>query len=90
MREQEEEQIESTGRFKVVRRLGEGGMGVVFEVFDQERRAHLALKTLRSLSPDAVLRFKSEFRHLPGTRGRGAASTSPGYRPALRARRSRW
>ncbi len=53
-----------TERFKVLRRLGKGGMGVVYEVFDAERDQHVALKTLKRLSANAVLRFKNEFRAL--------------------------
>jgi eukaryotic-like serine/threonine-protein kinase len=37
-------------------------MGVVYEAFDEERRAAVALKTIRSPSPDALARFKREFR----------------------------
>jgi len=44
-------------------------MGVVFEAFDRERNARVALKTLKSLSSrragaEALLRFKREFRAL--------------------------
>ncbi len=53
-----------TERFEVVRRLGAGGMGVVYEVRDRERNTTVALKTLRTLKPDALLRFKHEFRAL--------------------------
>jgi serine/threonine protein kinase len=51
-----------TSRFEVIRCLGAGGMGVVYEAFDRERNARVALKTLRSLSADGLLRFKKEFR----------------------------
>jgi serine/threonine protein kinase/tetratricopeptide (TPR) repeat protein len=57
-------QIEGNGRFEVRSPLGTGGMGEVFEVFDRERGMRLALKVLRSLRADALLRFKEEFRAL--------------------------
>lgn len=37
-------------------------MGVVYEALDRERNARVALKTLRSLNGEALLRFKNEFR----------------------------
>jgi serine/threonine protein kinase len=51
-------------RFRIVRRLGEGGMGVVYEAFDEERGARIALKTVRDLGPESLARFKHEFRAL--------------------------
>ncbi len=53
-----------TSRFQVVRLLGKGGVGVVYQALDREQNAHVALKTMRVVSPEALLRFKQEFRAL--------------------------
>jgi eukaryotic-like serine/threonine-protein kinase len=53
-----------TERFTVLRRLGAGGMGVVYEVHDEVRDDVVALKTLRRGQPADVLRLKREFRTL--------------------------
>ncbi len=37
-------------------------MGVVYEAYDRERNTKVALKTLHSLTGEALLRFKNEFR----------------------------
>jgi hypothetical protein len=51
-----------TGRFEVRSRLGQGAVGVVYEAFDRESLARVALKTLRHVSPETILLLKSEFR----------------------------
>jgi serine/threonine protein kinase/tetratricopeptide (TPR) repeat protein len=66
-------------RFEIVRPLGEGGMGMVFEAFDRERNARVALKTLKRLvtrrqGAQALLRFKREFRALQDLHHRNLVS----------------
>jgi serine/threonine protein kinase len=51
-------------RFEVIRRLGEGGMGIVYEAHDHARDTRVALKRLRAFSSTGLARFKREFRAL--------------------------
>ncbi|MDB4965511.1 MAG: Serine/threonine-protein kinase PknA [Myxococcales bacterium] len=51
-------------RFQVLARIGAGGMGVVYDVYDREQKTRRALKALRTLGGDALMRFKNEFRAL--------------------------
>ncbi|MFM2415675.1 MAG: Serine/threonine-protein kinase PknB [Pseudomonadota bacterium] len=53
-------------RFEVRRRIGVGGMGVVYEVYDRRVDALLALKTTGALDYPERARFLREFRALQG------------------------
>lgn len=58
------EWFQGTARFPIVRQLGAGGMGVVYEADDLERGVPVALKTLLRVDARGLLRFKQEFRAL--------------------------
>jgi hypothetical protein len=51
-------------RFEIIRCLGQGAMGLVYEVYDTQRKEHVALKTMLHADADALVRFKREFRSL--------------------------
>jgi serine/threonine protein kinase len=55
-------------RFRILRELGAGASGVVYEAFDRESGMRVALKQLKSADADALYRFKREFRALQGVR----------------------
>jgi hypothetical protein len=50
------------GRFQLVRRLGAGAFGTVYEAEDIDYKQRIAVKQLNVLDGDALYRFKQEFR----------------------------
>ncbi|HEY6557309.1 MAG TPA: protein kinase [Polyangiaceae bacterium] len=52
------------GRFTIRRRIGEGGMGIVYEAFDATAGRAVALKVVARADPASLFRFKNEFRAL--------------------------
>lgn len=52
------------GRFEVLRRIGQGAMGVVYEAIDRRTAERVAVKMLRYQAPAELLRLKNEFRSL--------------------------
>lgn len=63
--------IEKLGRYDIVRVLGKGAMGVVYESRDPNLDRQVAIKTIRvqSLSPEAAAEYEGRFR----TEARSAA-----------------
>jgi serine/threonine protein kinase len=54
-----------SGRYRVERKLGEGGMGIVYEVVHLNTGQRMALKTLREIdtsNPELLARFANESR----------------------------
>jgi serine/threonine protein kinase len=50
------------GRFELVRTIGSGGMGIVYEAFDPVRRERVALKMLKAQGASDSYWLKQEFR----------------------------
>src|SRR5512134_372931 len=56
--------LSSSGRYQVLRRIGAGGMGVVYEAEDRERGQRVALKTISNPDVEKIYQLKREFRAL--------------------------
>jgi len=79
------------GRYRIIRLLGEGGMGAVYEAEQDQPRRSIALKVIRSVwaSPQMLRRFEQESQmlgrlHHPGIAQiyeAGTAETSFGSEP---------
>src|ERR1041384_6096743 len=59
-----QEVASSIDRYQVVRRIGAGGMGVVYEADDVERGQKVALKTISNPDVEKIYQLKREFRVL--------------------------
>jgi len=60
------EGVVHTKRFEVVRRLGAGATGIVYEAHNRRSGERVALKALSRLDATSLYRFKREFRALLG------------------------
>jgi hypothetical protein len=58
------DEFTGTRRYTPTRVLGAGSWGRVYQAYDNERNAFVAVKVLSKFSPEALLRFKREFRAL--------------------------
>lgn len=56
--------FQGNARYTVRRRVGAGGMGIVYAVDDRTRGQTVALKTLRHLDGSTIYQLKREFRSL--------------------------
>ncbi len=64
MKDRLDDSYQHTGRFFLLRVIGEGGMGIVYEAYDRHRRQRVALKLLPTITRSSLQLFKREFRIL--------------------------
>ena len=82
--------LPETPRFEIRRRLGAGGMGVVYEAFDRDRNDIVALKTILELDASTLYRFKNEFRALAKRRSSEPGQTLRAFFGGATTGSSRW
>ncbi|HLK35936.1 MAG TPA: serine/threonine-protein kinase [Polyangiaceae bacterium] len=58
----------SASRFELIRPLGAGTLGVVYEALDHDRGTRVAVKTLRNQTAESIARLEREFRAVQGVR----------------------
>ncbi len=58
--------LSGSPRFQILDKLGEGGVGVVYDAYDRVRDMRVAVKVLRKVDAEEIYRFKREFRALRG------------------------
>jgi tRNA A-37 threonylcarbamoyl transferase component Bud32 len=61
-------------KFQLIRRIGRGGMGVVYEARDVELDRLVAVKTLPSASPDTIAQIRKEARAMASLNHPGLAA----------------
>ncbi len=55
--------MEYVGKYRIIRTLGQGGMGVVYEALDEKIRSRVAVKVLNRkfvYDPEVMTRFMNE------------------------------
>jgi eukaryotic-like serine/threonine-protein kinase len=57
-----------TDRYELLTKLGQGGMGAVYAVYDKRRQRKVALKVLSDPEGGSLFRFKREFRTMADLR----------------------
>lgn len=57
-----------TARFEIVRAIGAGGMGRVYEAIDRRDGGRVALKRLHATTPQGLLDIRREFRAVESVR----------------------
>ncbi len=63
-----------TERYELIRQLGAGTFGTVYEALDRRHGERVALKVLERIDPDGLYRFKREFRALADMRATNLVS----------------
>jgi serine/threonine protein kinase len=56
--------LSQLGGYQLIRPVGSGGMGAVFEALEQQTGRRVALKTLHRTDPGGLIALKSEFRRM--------------------------